>query len=385
MLDSLRQHGTSYFLFFVFALCEGKNEKIIIGKYHAAAGHKLVWDDRRVSPVIEQDMSQIGVVIVSFNTRDILRRCLQALAASRGVSLSIVIVDNRSSDGSAAMVAQEFPAARLLRNTRNLGFGAATNRGVQEFVPLNGRSKKDGTIETIQSRLWQPDYIVLLNSDAFVEPDTLACLLAYSEVDDTAGVIAPQLRNADGSLQPTGRPFPSLRTKLADLTGWSRRGGRNNYLIAGRDYDAIADVEEVPAACVLVRRAVFEQVGGFDEGFRFNYEDVDWCRRVAAAGWRIVYLPGAHVTHLWGASQKSRREWVELESRRGLLRYFSKHGRPFEIQGLRLALLALDLARILRWCARGLLHPPERTQAREQLAWRVRAFATLVEREGEMP
>jgi N-acetylglucosaminyl-diphospho-decaprenol L-rhamnosyltransferase len=327
-------------------------------------------------------MNQIGVVIVSFNTRDILRRCLRALTASRGVALSVVVVDNGSSDNSAAMVTNEFPNARLLRNTRNDGFGAATNQGVQLFVTqLNDQHKKDGTITTIQSDTLAPDYIVLLNSDAFVEPDTLACLLAYAEANATAGVVAPQLRNADGSLQPTGRPFPSLRTKLADITGWSRRGGRNNYLIAGRDYDAIADVEEVPAACVLVRRAVFEQVGGFDEGFRFNYEDVDWCRRVAAAGWRVVYLPAARVTHMWGASQRSRREWVELHSRRGLLRYFTKHGRPFEQYGLRLALLALDLAGIVRWCARGLLYPAEQTQAREKLAWRVRIFATLVEPE----
>jgi len=322
----------------------------------------------------------LGVVIVSFNTRDILRRCLRALAASRGVALRVVVVDNGSSDGSVAVVANEFPDVQVLRNTLNNGFGAATNQGTRQFLrPLNDRCEKDGTIEAIQSATSQPDYIVLLNSDAFVEPDTLARMLAYTQADATAGVIAPQLRNADGSLQPTGRPFPSLRSKLADISGWSRRGGRNNYLIAGRDYDAIVDVDEVPAACVLARRAVFEQVGGFDEAFRFNYEDVDWCRRVAAAGWRVVYLPSARVTHLWGASQQSHREWVELHSRRGLLRYFTKHGRPFELQGLRLALAALDLARIVRWCAHAFLYPAERAQACEQLAWRVRIFSTLVE------
>src|SRR5215211_7726756 len=148
----------------------------------------------------------LGVVIVSFNTRDILRRCLQALAASRGVSLRVVVVDNGSSDGSVAMVANEFPDVQLLRNTLNNGFGAATNQGVQLFLrPLNDRCKKDGTIAANQSEMLRPDYIVLLNSDAFVEPDTLACLLAYAYADATAGVIAPQLRNADGSLQPTGR------------------------------------------------------------------------------------------------------------------------------------------------------------------------------------
>src|SRR5215216_3963632 len=132
----------------------------------------------------------LGVVIVSFNTRDILRRCLRALAASRGVALTVVVVDNGSSDSSVAMVANEFPDVRLLRNTRNDGFGAATNQGIQLFVtPLNDQHKKDGTIETNQSETLEPDYIVLLNSDAFVEPDTLACLLAYAEADATAGVV----------------------------------------------------------------------------------------------------------------------------------------------------------------------------------------------------
>lgn len=331
-------------------------------------------------------MNQIGVVIVSYNTRDILRRCLQALAASRDVSLAVVVVDNGSSDSSVAMVVNEFPEVLLLCNTVNNGFGAAANQGLDLFLtPRIDRPTKDGKIRSIQPETFLANYIVLLNSDAFVEPGTLASMLEYAQADPMAGVIAPQLRNADGSLQPTGRPFPSLRTKLADITGWSRRGGRNNYLVVGRDYDAIADVDEVPAACVLVRRAVFEQVGGFDEGFRFNYEDLDWCRRVAAAGWRVVYLPSARVTHLWGTSQRSRREWVELHSRRGLLRYFTKHGRRFELYGLRFALLAFDLARILRLCVRGILYPAERTHMREKLCWRVRIFATLVEPEGDIP
>jgi GT2 family glycosyltransferase len=339
-------------------------------------------------------MTDIGGVIVSYNTREVLRRCLQALAASRGVAVTVAVVDNGSSDGSAAMVAEAFPNALLVRNAANRGFGAATNQGLRLFLGWAGDqpnihaatpSENNGRIAVTQQQITTCEYILLLNSDAFVEPGALACMCEYLQANPAVGAVAPQLRNADGSLQPTGRPFPTLRTKLADISGWSRRGGRNNYLVAGRDYDAIAPVDEVPAACVLVRRAVFEQVGGFDEGFRFNYEDVDWCRRVAAAGWSIVYLPAARVTHLWGASQQARREWVELQSRRGLLRYFAKHGRRFELFGLRCALLVFDLARIGRWGARWALRPAERPQAREKLSWRVRIFATLVAPQGELP
>jgi len=137
-------------------------------------------------------------------------------------------------------------------------------------------------------------------------------------------------------------------------------------------------VDDVPAACLLVRRTVIEQVGGFDEGFRFNYEDTDWCRRVAAAGWTIMYLPAARVTHLWGASQPSARAWVELESRRGLLRYFRKHGRPAEVLVLGLALLALDVAVVLRYCLRALLHPTARPQIYAAMSGRLRVLAVLV-------
>jgi N-acetylglucosaminyl-diphospho-decaprenol L-rhamnosyltransferase len=305
-------------------------------------------------------MSRLAVVIVSFNTCVITRRCLQALAASTGVAPLVVVVDNGSTDGSATLIAAEFPTVRLLQNTTNCGFAAATNQGLRLAL----------------SEAY--DDMLLLNSDAFVEPGALATMLAELHAHPTVGVVAPQLRNQDGSLQPSGRPFPTLASKLADLSGWSRRGGRNNYLVAGRDYALAALVEDAPAACLLVRRRVIEQVGELDEGFRFNYEDTDWCRRIAAAGWTILYLPAARVTHLWGASQTSTRDWVALESRRGLLRYFRKHGQPAEVLALRVALLALDLAVVLRYCLRGLLRPTARPQLYATLAIRLRALAALV-------
>jgi GT2 family glycosyltransferase len=305
-------------------------------------------------------MNTLAAVIVSFNTCAVTRRCLQSLAASAGVAPLVVVVDNGSTDGSAAMIAAEFPAVRLLRNATNCGFAAATNRGLHLAIGAGC------------------DTLLLLNSDAFVEPGALATMLEYLRANPGVGVVVPQLRNQDGSLQPSGRPFPTLTGKLADHSGWSRRGGRNNYLVAGRDYAAPALVEDAPAACLLVRRSVIEQVGGLDEGFRFNYEDTDWCRRIAAAGWAIMYLPTARVTHLWGASQTASRDWVALESRRGLLRYFRKHGRPAEVLILRLALLALDLAAVLRYCLRGLLRPTARPQLYAALSARLRALAALV-------
>lgn len=305
-------------------------------------------------------MNTLAVVIVSFNTRAITRRCLQSLAAAEGVAPLVVVIDNGSTDGSAAMIAAEFPAVRLLRNSANCGFAAATNQGLRLAI--------DGAY----------DNVLLLNSDAFVEPGALATMLEYLCANPEVGVVAPQLLNQDGSLQPSGRPFPTLASKLADHSGWSRRGGRNNYLVAGRDYAIPALVDDAPAACLLVRRSVIAQVGGLDEGFRFNYEDTDWCRRIAAAGWTIMYLPAARVTHLWGASQTTARDWVALESRRGLLRYFRKHGQPAELLMLRLALLALDLAAVLRYCLRGLLRPTARPQLYAALAGRLRALVVLV-------
>jgi N-acetylglucosaminyl-diphospho-decaprenol L-rhamnosyltransferase len=312
------------------------------------------------------NMSRLTIIIVSYNTRDLLRRCLAALEASRGEPPDVIVVDNASSDGSADLVAAEFPRAHLVRNERNVGFAAANNQGMAWALEHHN-----------------PDYLMLLNSDAFVAPDALQALVGYMDAHPAVGAAGPQLHNADGSLQPSGRPFPTLRSTLLELIGWTRRNGRDPFLDARRDYSQIAAVDEVSGACIIVRGSVVRAVGGLDEEFFFNYEDVDWCRRIKAAGWTIVYLPRAHVTHLWGSSQQKLIPRVYIESRRGLLRYFRKHAHPAELLALQAALVGLESATLLRWCARWALRPSLRPRARQVVPLKAHVIRLALARQGD--
>ncbi len=231
----------------------------------------------------------VSVVIVSFNTRDLLRECLNTLAAEAGgVRYEVIVVDNASRDGSADMVAAEFPAARLIRSDVNLGFAAANNRG---FAIAQGR------------------YVVLLNSDAFPRPLALPKAVAYMDADPNIGLGGARLVGRDDAWQPSARLFPSPLNDFLSLSGLSVRFPRSRFF--GRvdrtwaDPNVPAEVDWVPGAFSIIRRDVLEQVGYFDEAFFLYYEEVDLCRRIKAAGYKVCYWPDVVVIHLGGESSKT--------------------------------------------------------------------------------
>lgn len=235
------------------------------------------------------DSPDLSVVIVSFNTRDLLRECLHTLAAEAGgVRYEAIVVDNASRDGSADMVAAEFPAVRLIRSAVNLGFGAANNRG---FAIARGR------------------YLVLLNSDAFPQPLALPRAVAYMDADPHLGLGGARLIGRDDSWQPSARLFPSPLNDLLSLSGLATRFPRNRF--CGRmdrtwaDPNQAADVDWVPGAFSIVRRELLERIGAFDEAFFLYYEEVDLCRRIKAAGHAVRYWPDVVVVHLGGESSKT--------------------------------------------------------------------------------
>lgn len=230
-----------------------------------------------------------SVVIVSFNTRDVLRECLQTLAAQAdGVRYEAIVVDNASRDGSADMVAREFPDAALLRSDVNLGFAAANNRG---FAIARGR------------------YVVLLNSDAFLHPGALPRALSHMEADPHAGLGGARLVGRDGSWQPSARAFPSCLNELLTISGLGARFPRSRFF--GRfdrtwaDADVAAPVDWVPGAFSIVPRDLLERVGYFDERFFLYYEEVDLCRRIRHAGRSVWYWPDVVVAHLGGESSRT--------------------------------------------------------------------------------
>lgn len=260
-----------------------------------------------------------SVVIVSFNTREVLRACLQSLYGSVGSqTVEVIVVDNASRDGSADMVAKDFPQAHLERSATNLGFAAANNIG---FRIAGGR------------------YIVLLNPDALVEPATLNKAIAHMDQCPRAGLAGGRLIDHGGADQPSARQFPSLLNEFLVLSGLaarfpcSRLFGRFDRTWA--DPEKAAAVDWVPGAFSIIRAQALKEIGFFDERFFLYYEEVDLCRRLKNRGWQTWYWPDLVVRH-WGGESSKTVEHVEFTSsgsqltlwrmRSGLLYYRKHHG-----------------------------------------------------------
>jgi GT2 family glycosyltransferase len=231
----------------------------------------------------------VSVVIVSFNTRDLLRDCLASLEnQAAGIAHEVFVVDNNSADRSPEMVGQEFPLVRLIRSETNLGFAAANNCA---FPLCRGK------------------YIVLLNSDAFLRPGAMRAAIAHMDARPQAGLGGARLIGRDASWQPSARMFPSLVNEFFSLSGLSVRY-RKSRLFGRQDRTwadplEAAEVDWVPGAFVILRRDVLERVGYFDEAFFLYYEEVDLCRRFKLAGYGIWYWPDIEVVHFGGESSKT--------------------------------------------------------------------------------
>ncbi len=247
----------------------------------------------------------VTVVIVNWNTCDLLRECLQSLRASVGVAMELVVVDNASADGSAAMVRAEFPDVRTIENQENHGFARAANQGL---ASARGR------------------YLMLLNSDTRLMPDAITRMIAFMEKHSRVGACGPQLRHFDGALQATGRAFPTLVTAVIAITPfpmWVRRRTADRF--ERRDYSKTCEVDELCGAALLLRAEALAQVGPLDEDYFFFGEDVDLCWRLHKAGWTVVYLPEAVVLHGWGGSRGEIRERTSLLLQRAYVLLMRKH------------------------------------------------------------
>jgi GT2 family glycosyltransferase len=217
---------------------------------------------------------------VSWNTRELLRECLKSLRADMQAGLAEVwVVDNASADGSAAMVADEFPSVRLLALTENLGFGTAVN--------------------AVASRTSTP-WLAAANADVRVEPGALAKLVAEGERHPRAGAVAPRLIMPDGGTQHSVYPFPTIPFALAYASGivdLSPALARHWCIDRGFDPDQPREACWAVGAFLLVRRSAWDAVGGFDETQWMYAEDLDLGWRLARGGWRTRYAPEARVHH----------------------------------------------------------------------------------------
>jgi len=259
----------------------------------------------------------VSIVIVSFNTRDMLRECLLSIAgAGSALQFQVIVVDNASTDGSPTMVEQEFPESVLIRSEVNLGFGPANNLAFQSAL---GR------------------YVVLLNSDAFLSVGSLERSVAHMDANPKAGIGGGRLIGTDGTLQPSARMFPTVLNDLFVLSGLAARFPRSRFF--GRfdrtwaDDGEPSEVDWVPGAFSIIRATALADVGHFDPRFFLYYEEVDLCRRMKHKGYSVWYWPDVSVVHIGGESS---RQVLSLEiskagaqltlwRMRSMLLYYRKH------------------------------------------------------------
>jgi N-acetylglucosaminyl-diphospho-decaprenol L-rhamnosyltransferase len=276
-------------------------------------------------------MPTIGVIIVSFNTRELLRGCLDSLRSCT-LPLRVVVVDNASCDGSADMVRVAFPAVELIALGENAGFAAGTNVGLRHLGSGGGEPRIGETPPTPNSQLPTPDYVLLLNPDTVVHLGAIETLVGFLKAHPRVGAVGPRLLNLDGTVQPAAFRFPTLTMTLLDLfpPGEVLPGRLYNSWWHGRYPQEQGAVEPFAidhplGACILTRSAVLAQVGLLDERFFMYSEEVDWCYRVRASGWAIWQEPRAGVTHLGGAATSQFRSRMQIALYDSRLRFFRKH------------------------------------------------------------
>jgi GT2 family glycosyltransferase len=254
-------------------------------------------------PPISNDRPDVSVVVVNYNTGHLLGRLFEALEASRGtLKVQTIVVDNASRDGSVEILRTRHPHAELIENTTNVGFGRANN---QALALARGR------------------YVLLLNTDAFVSPDTLTKTVAFMDAHADCGVLGVKLVGEDGRLQPSCRYFPTPWNVFLAATGFARLFPRARLVDdLSWNHAAVRECDWVPGCYYLVRREVIEHVGLFDPRYFLYYEEVDHCRAVRKAGWRVIYYPFTHVVHIGGESASSA----------GLLNRVSRQISPLQIE-----------------------------------------------------
>jgi len=297
----------------------------------------------------------VSVIVVNYNTRDLLRQCLASLEEST-VSREVLVVDNASTDGSAEMVEREFPAVRLTRNLTNEKFARPNNAAMR----------------AARGRLF-----LLLNSDAALFRGALETLARRLLQDETIGAVGPQLIHPNGAIQRSCRGRMTLWSHFCDMTALDRLFPRSRLLAGSEmtwfDHDSPREVEHLMAAALLVRRETVERVGLLDERLTIYFNDMDWSIRMRRAGWKILYEPQARALHHGGMTTRplDGRSEIFREQAQNLFYFYRKYYGPGGLLLFRVLLALGFLARLVFWSLRFLLHPSEDSARSLRFARRV--------------
>ncbi len=306
-------------------------------------------------------MIDVSILIVNWNVADLLDACLRSILSGpvrvvgagkepddqdQRLAVEIIVVENASTDHSREVLAR-YPDVVVLQQQENVGFTRGNNVALRA---ARGR------------------YLLLLNPDTEVIGDALVVLARVLDAQPDVGIVGPHTLNSDGSTQSTRRRFPTLVTALFESTWlqrWAPRGVLRRYYMEDHPDAGTFDVGWVQGSALMARRTVYEQIGGLDEGFVMYSEEMDWCRRAADAGWRRLYVGGAHIVHHGGKSSEQVVARRHIYFQASKVRYFQKHHGRLAAEVLRLSLLAQYAWQLgLEWGKGRLGHKPELRRAR---------------------
>ncbi len=254
-------------------------------------------------------MIDLSIIIVNWNTKEYLLRCLKSVFRSeKSSSWEVIVVDNGSQDGSEKEAIRLFPKIRLIANEKNLGFAKATNQGINY---ASGR------------------YLLLLNPDTEVRAGSLEALVAFMESHPDAGIAGVQLLNGDGSRQNSIANFPSLATELFNKS-LLRRLFPERFPGKERNYSGPIEVDSVIGACLITRQEAVNQVGTLDEDYFLFFEETDWCYRMKRGGWKVYHLPQAEVVHFQGKGSEAKKREAKVEYYLSRYHFFRKNRGDFQ-------------------------------------------------------
>lgn len=249
----------------------------------------------------------LSIITVSWNVLDLLRDCIRSVNAGKDdLNLEMIVVDSGSRDGSPEMVRNEFPWVKLITQDDNIGFPRGNNIGIRK---ARGR------------------HILLLNPDTVVLDDALLKMVHYLDEHLDVGGLGAQLLNPDLTIQSSRRRFPTLMTAFFESTWLEEKAPKRilqHYYVTDLPDDQAIDVDWVTGACLMVPRRVIDHVGMMDEAYYMYSEELDWCRRIKGAGWRIIYFPEAQIIHHIGKSSEQAETDRHINFQKAKLRYFRK-------------------------------------------------------------
>jgi N-acetylglucosaminyl-diphospho-decaprenol L-rhamnosyltransferase len=300
----------------------------------------------------QNEVPDITVVVVSYNTAHLLDRLFSALAAAQGsLRIQTIVVDNASRDNSVELLRSQYPTVELIENPTNPGFGRANNQAVPK---IRGR------------------YVLLLNTDAFVSTDTLLKTLSFMESNPQCGILGVKLVGENGSLQPCCRYFPTPWNVFLVNTGFDRFFPNTRLVDDMKwDHSRIRECDWVPGCYYLTRKQLVEQIGLFDPRFFLYYEEVDHCRRAHQAGWKVYFYPNTEVVHIGGESAKADAALTDAGRQIGRLQiesellYFRKH---YGLRGLMAAIVLTACGTLLAHVKDAVRPAKQRSGPREKLA-----------------